>query len=102
LLPGLCFLETGTAQHRPALRGPEGDRRLLATCRASGARLSAYAGTSVRTLRLALLATLGIVLKLFIVEEKLFASGENEFIAAIYTFEDSILKVHGRLPREGM
>jgi hypothetical protein len=49
-----------------------------------------------------LLATLGVVLKLFIVEEKLLASGENEFIAAIYTFEDSILKVHGRLPREGM
>jgi hypothetical protein len=49
-----------------------------------------------------LLATFGIVLKLFIVEEKLLTSGENEFIAAVYAFEDSILKVHGRLPREGM
>jgi hypothetical protein len=48
-----------------------------------------------------LLAALGIVFELFIVKEKLFTRGEDKFIAAIYAFEISIGKFHGRLPREG-
>jgi hypothetical protein len=66
-----------------------------------GARFSANARASIGTLCLALLAPFGVVFKLFIVEEKLLTSGENKFIAAVYAFEDSILKFHGRLPREG-
>jgi hypothetical protein len=101
-LPSLRFLEAGPAQHRPALRGTKGYRRLLAACRAPGARLSTDARTSVCTLSFALLAALGVIFKLFIVEKELLSGGENELIAAVNTFEDSILKFHGRLPREGM
>jgi hypothetical protein len=64
-------------------------------------RFSAHARASVGTLGLALLTALGVVLKLFIVKEKLLTRGENELIAAVYALEDSILKFHGRLPREG-
>jgi hypothetical protein len=66
-----------------------------------GARFSAHARAPVRTLSLALLAALGIVFKLFIVEKKLLTGGEDEFVTAIYALKDSILKFHGRLPREG-
>jgi hypothetical protein len=100
-LPGLRLLEARAAQHRPALRGTEGDGCLLATCRALGARFSAHARASICTLSLALLAALGVVFKLFIVEEKLLTGGEDEFVTAIYALKDSILKFHGRLPREG-
>jgi hypothetical protein len=100
-LPGLRLLETRAAQYRPALRGTEGDGCLLATCRAVSARFSAHTRASVRTLSLALLASLGIVFKLFIVEEKLLTGGEDKLVTAIYALKDSILKFHGRLPREG-
>jgi hypothetical protein len=100
-LPGLRLLEAEPAKHRPALRGTKWNRRLLAACRASGARLSSNARTTVCTLSLALLATLGVVFKLFIVKEKLLSRGEDELITAIDTLEHSILKFHGRLPREG-
>jgi hypothetical protein len=49
-----------------------------------------------------LLAALRVVFKLFIVKKELLARGEDELIAAVNTLEDSILKFHGRLPREGM
>ena len=100
-LSGLRLLETRTAQHGSALRGTEGDGCLLATCRAVGARFSTHARTSVCTLRLALLAALRVVFKLFIVEEKLLTGSEYELFTAVYALEDSILKFHGRLPREG-
>jgi hypothetical protein len=48
-----------------------------------------------------LFAAFGVVFKLLIVKEKLLPGGENELIAAVDTLEDSILKFHGRLPREG-
>ena len=98
-LSGLCLLETRAAQHRPALRGTEGDGRFLATRRAMGPRFRSHARTTVRTLRLALLAVLGIVFELLVVEEKLLAGGEYEFSAAVVALEDSILEFHGRLPR---
>ncbi len=100
-LSGLRLLETRAAQHRPALRGTEGDGCLLATCGALGARFSADARASICTLSLALLAALGIVFKLFIVKEKLLTGGEDKLVTAIYALKDSILKFHGRLPREG-
>ena len=43
---------------------------------------------------------LGIVLELFVVEEKLLAGGEYEFSAAIDALQDLILEFHGRLPQE--
>jgi hypothetical protein len=48
-----------------------------------------------------LLAALRVVFKLFIVEEKLLTSSEDKLLTAVYALEDSILKFHGRLPREG-
>jgi hypothetical protein len=42
---------------------------------------------------------LGIVLELFVVEEKLLTGGEDKLSAAVVAFEDSILEFHGRLPR---
>jgi len=48
-----------------------------------------------------LLAALRVVFKLFIVEEKLLTGSEHELFTAVYALEDSILKFHGRLPREG-
>jgi hypothetical protein len=48
-----------------------------------------------------LLAAFGVVFKLFIVKEELLARGEDKLVTAVNTFEDSILKFHGRLPREG-
>ena len=43
---------------------------------------------------LAVFAAFRFVFKLFIVEEKLFASGENKVGAAIYTLENFVLEVH--------
>jgi len=45
-------------------------------------------------LALAVFATLGFVLELFVVEEKLFTGGEHEVSAAIHTFEDLVLELH--------
>jgi hypothetical protein len=42
---------------------------------------------------------LGIVLELFVVEEKLLTGGENKFSAAVVALQDSVDKFHGRLPR---
>ena len=49
-------------------------------------------------LRLALLAALGIVLELFVVEENLLAGRKNELGAAVDALEYSIGEFHGRLP----
>jgi hypothetical protein len=43
---------------------------------------------------LAVFAAFRFVLELFIVEEKLFASGENKVGATIYTLENFVLEVH--------
>jgi hypothetical protein len=48
-----------------------------------------------------LLATLGVVFEIFVVKEKLFASGKNKLCAAVAAFKDSVRKLHGRLPKEG-
>jgi hypothetical protein len=47
---------------------------------------------------LAVLAAFGFVLELFIVEEELFTSGENEVGAAVHTLENLVLEVHLRVP----
>jgi hypothetical protein len=47
---------------------------------------------------LAVFAAFRFVFELFIVEEELFASGENEIGAAIHTLENFVLEVHLRVP----
>jgi len=42
---------------------------------------------------------LGIVLELLIVKEKLLARGEHKFSTTVTTFQNSVDKVHGRLPQ---
>jgi hypothetical protein len=43
---------------------------------------------------LAVLASFGFVLELFVVEEELFTSGEHEVSAAIHTLENLVLELH--------
>jgi hypothetical protein len=45
-------------------------------------------------LGLASLAALGFVLKLFVVEEKLFPGGENEITLTVDTLQHLVLKFH--------
>ena len=45
---------------------------------------------------------LGVVLELFIVEEKLLACRENKLGAAVNALQDSIGEFHGRLPSQGL
>jgi len=95
----LQLLKTRSAQYRPALRRLEGYGRRLAALRASRTRLRAHARIARTALGLALLAALGIVDKLFVVEKDLFACGEHELGAAINTLQDTIGELHGRLPQ---
>jgi hypothetical protein len=44
---------------------------------------------------------LGVVLELFVVEEQLFTRCKYKLAAAIAALQDSIRKLHGRLPKEG-
>jgi hypothetical protein len=43
----------------------------------------------------------GVILELFVVEEKLLAGRENKLGTAIAAFQNSVRKLHGRLPKEG-
>jgi hypothetical protein len=97
----LLFLKARSAEHRPALRRLKGHRGFCATLRASCARLGSDPLRAPRALGFALLAVLRIVLKLFIVKEYLLARCKNELCAAVYTFENSISEIHGRLPPTG-
>ena len=102
-LRGRCsaqlFLKAGPAQHRSALCWFERHRRrspALGTCRA---RLRAHTRVPGAALRLALLAALRVVHKLFVVEEQLLTRGEHKLSAAVDAGQNSIVKFHGRLPQ---
>jgi hypothetical protein len=97
----LLLLKAGAAEHRPALSWLEGYRRICTTQRTIGPGLWAHPGAPTDTLGLALLTMLGIVFELFVVEEKLLACSKYEFCTAIATFQNSVRKLHGRLPKEG-
>jgi len=56
---------------------------------------------AANALRLALLAALGVVRELLVVEENLLASREDKIGAAVYAFEYSIAVFHGRFPKAG-
>ena len=92
------LLETGAAENGPALRGLEWDRSFSAAGRAGGSGLRTHAAAA-GALCLALLAMLGVVLELFVVEKQLFAGGEHELRPAIVTLQNSVDKFHGRLPQ---
>jgi len=85
------------------LRGAEGDGGLFSASRASGLGLDL--GIAVLTGRggsaedgdpfgLASLATLGLVLKLLVVKEKLFPGSENEITPTVDTLQHLVLKFH--------
>ena len=98
LLRPVFLLEARPAKHRPALRGLEWDRGLRAALRTGQAGLRANPGAAAGALRLALFAVPGVILELFVVEEKLFAGRENKLGATIDALENSIGKLHDRLP----
>jgi len=94
----LLLLKADAAQNRPALRRLEGHRCCLAALRAVDPGLRPHPRAAADALRLALLAMLGVVLELFVVEEELLAGSEYKLGAAIAALQDSVGKFHGRLP----
>ena len=95
----LIFLETRPAQYRASLRGTERNGSFQAASGAVCARFSTNPGAPRGALGFALLAALGVVFEVFIVEKQLFACGENEFGTAIGAFQHSVDEFHGRLPQ---
>jgi len=94
-------LKTLPAQYGPPLCRPEGDGRVFAALRATGARLSptdaavvSGCSESGNAFRLTILAALGFVLELFIVEEELLASGEDEIRTAVDALQNLVLEFH--------
>ena len=86
----LTLLKARPAQDRTALGRLERHGGLCCALRAGETRLRANSRGSARALRLALLAVLGIICELFVVEEQLLAGCKNEVGAAIYTFQYAI------------
>ena len=78
--------------------GAERNRGFDAACRTLGSGFGPYARTPVGALRFALFTALGVVLEILVVEEELFARGEDEFGTAINALEYFIREFHGRLP----
>jgi hypothetical protein len=92
------FLKAGSAQDRPALGRLERHGCGLPARGTRSPRLRANP-PSTGTFRLALLAVLGIVLELFVVEEKLFSGGEHKLRAAVIALQHSVCEFHDRFPR---
>lgn len=102
---GTTLLEALPAKHWPSLRRFKRHSRLLAAVRAGSARF--YFLIAVLRCRadsssafcLTRLAALGLVLELFIVEEKLFASREEKLRAAVDALQQPVLEFHVDSPR---
>jgi hypothetical protein len=88
------LLEALAAEDRTALGRLEGHSGFRAAIRTGSAGLGAYGCSTRGALGLALLASFGIVLKLFVVEKQLLASGEYKLIPAIHTFQNLIDEFH--------
>jgi len=97
-------LEAFAAEDGTALCRTEGNGCLFSASRARGLGLD-FGVTITLSLRrsrpeygyplvLAILATLGFVLELLIVKEKLFPGSENEVTSAVNTLEHLVLKIH--------
>lgn len=101
----LALLEALAAKHRTALRWLERDSRFPLAAGADGLGFHSLIVAAVvwqsqclGAFTLAVFAAFRFVLELFIVEEKLFASGENEIGAAVHTLEIFVLEGHLRVP----
>ena len=106
---GSARLKAFAAEDGSALSGAERHSRLLPASRAGGLRLHLGVAVSLsgsggraedgNPLGLASLAALGFVLELFVVEEKLFPSREDEITPTVDTLQHLVLKFHrGWLP----
>ena len=97
----LALLETLPAIHGAALRRLERHSSLTLTAGANCLGFdplviaSALRQTKrLRALALAAFTAFRFVLELFIVEEELFPSGEDEVGATVYTLENLVLELH--------
>jgi hypothetical protein len=95
------LLEAFAAKHRTALRWLERDSSFPLAAGADGLGFNSLIIAAILrqsqclgAFTLAVFAAFRFVFELFIVEEKLFASGENEIGATIYTLENFVLEVH--------
>jgi hypothetical protein len=97
-------LEAFPAEHRAPLRGPERNRRIFPTLRASGLGFRSHLGSpgwaaaTFGTLGLACLATLRLVFKTFVGKKHLFAGSKNKLSAALRTLQDLIVVFHEPFP----
>ena len=101
---GLFLREAFAAEDGTALRGAEGDGRLLAALGAGGSSFHASVVVSVArrgrggknrdAFGLAGFAALGLVLELFVVKKQLFPGGENKLRTAVDACEYLVLKFH--------
>ena len=89
------MLEARAAQHRAALRRLERNGRFRAAFAADGTSFCPYPspGTGC-ALDLALLASLGIVLELFVMEEELLSRGKDEIISAVHALQYFVDELH--------
>src|SRR4026208_863745 len=99
----LPLLEAFLAEDRSALRGTEGHRGVLAARRAGGLGLDAIAhrrpgAHPARSLRLARLAALGLVLELLVSEEELFTRRPDELRRTVHTPQGLVLELHRSPP----
>jgi hypothetical protein len=81
------LLKARPAQHGTALCGLEWHGCLRGALRARKARFRANPWAAARTLSLALLAVLGVIGELFVVEKQLLASCKDKIGAAIYALQ---------------
>jgi hypothetical protein len=95
---GLPAKEALAAIYRPALCRLEGHRGFPTALRASGHGFGfgKARGRGALALGLTVLAALGLVFEVFVVEEVLFSRCKDEICSAVYTLENAILKLrHG-------
>ena len=95
----LQLLEAAPAQHRPALSGFERNRSLRPAHRTGNTSLGTDPLAPPRAFCFALLAALGVVLELFVVEEELLSCRKNKVGAAVDALKYSIREFHDRFPR---
>lgn len=95
------LLETFATEHRPPLGRTKRHRRLFAALRAVCAGFRFRERVTVRTdsraggpLPFAVLASLGFVLELLIMEEQLFPGCEYEIRTTIHTLQNLVLEFH--------
>jgi len=95
----LTAQEALAAEYRPALSRFEGYRGFPAALGAGGGglRLALSPGRTALALILAVLAPLGFVLEVLVVEEVLFSRREYEIRSAIYALEGAVLEIRHNL-----